>query len=468
MPSTDIEIQGVTIYDQNSAGEIIFCSFAGTILPTTAGKFAIGCKIIASDGKEYYNEGTVAVPSWNATTAITIAEMPAGLTDRKSYEFFVDGSRTDTYTATGTATAPYKTIKAAQDAINVISATLLSSQELFDTSRFIVNITPGTYSDNISILTARFIRYNMKGVTISGNLSITQEQVGISDYYGKVEFVGDFANRADKGKCAKISGDITFNKTAYDSLAYDSFIGVEITGDIKYGATAGAGYGTWVLHLKDCSLSNTAKSITTNFAAGGHCLLIETEGWNEIKHTLTGVIDLYDCNNTSFRNIDITPANGCEVKNSKFTGTVSIVAAKTLSIDANSYISLLARTPTLTGMTVSLIDGIIPDTTTAAQEEVTTTGAISIAKFLTTIDTSAGATAYTLANGSKIGQLKKIIMRVDNGDATITGSFAGTANTLTFSDAGEYALLQWNGTDWVALELLSYLNMTHAPVLSTV
>lgn len=463
----DFDLPGITIYQRTEGGLISFCLSLG-VVPTTANKFSKGCILIdGSTGKNYRNSGTSASPSWEATSTITANEFDSALT-ATTYNYYVDGSRTDSYTATGSILTPFKTIKAAQDAINVISATLLDSQTHFDSSRFIVNIAPGTYSDNLTLTTSRLIRYNMSGVTITGTISITQEQVGISDYYGKVEFIGDMANRADKGKCAKISGDITFNKTAYDSLAYDAFVGVEITGDIKYGASAGEGHGTWVLNLQNCSLSNTAKSITTNFDTGGHCLLIETSGWVEIKHTLNGVIDLYNCNNTSFKNIDITPANGCEVKNCKFIGTTSIIASKTLSIDANSYISLVGRTPTLTGMTISLIDGIIPDTTTAAQEEVTLTGAISITKFLTTIDTSAGATAYTLANGTKIGQLKKIILRVDNGDATITGSFAGSNNTLTFSDAGEYALLQWNGTDWIALELLSYLNMTHSPVLSEV
>lgn len=109
---------------------------------------------------------------------------------------------------------------------------------------------------------------------------------------------------------------------------------------------------------------------------------------------------------------------------------------------------------------------IAPLIAVAASNENVLTGAIPVTNFLSTIDTSAGATAYTLANGAVIGQLKKILLRVDNGDATVTGAFAGANTTLTFSDAGEYALLMWDGTDWIALELTSVLTLTHAPVLS--
>ena len=129
---------------------------------------------------------------------------------------------------------------------------------------------------------------------------------------------------------------------------------------------------------------------------------------------------------------------------------------------------IVESTATTGGLGIDTTTGLCPVIKCAASEEKTLTGAISVANFLSTIDTSAGATAYTLANGVVPGQLKKILLRVDNGDATVTGAFAAANNTLTFSDAGEYALLMWDGTDWIALELSSVLNMAHAPVLSEV
>lgn len=102
----------------------------------------------------------------------------------------------------------------------------------------------------------------------------------------------------------------------------------------------------------------------------------------------------------------------------------------------------------------------------AAQNEIAINGAVILTNFLTTIDSTSGALALTLASGVVVGQLKKIIFRVDNGNVTVTGNFVGSNTFLTFTNAGEYALLQWNGAEWIALELGSVLNMTHAPIIS--
>jgi hypothetical protein len=105
-------------------------------------------------------------------------------------------------------------------------------------------VAEGTYSDNLTINSPKYLRIEMEGVVISGNITINQEQLGISSYYGKVELVGGRGNRPEKGQCGRVSGNIIFAKTAYDSLAYDAFIGIEIAGDVLYGAAAGEGHGT--------------------------------------------------------------------------------------------------------------------------------------------------------------------------------------------------------------------------------
>lgn len=80
-------------------------------------------------------------------------------------------------------------------------------------------------------------------------------------------------------------------------------------------------------------------------------------------------------------------------------------------------------------------------------------GAISISNYLTTINTDAGGDAFTLANGTQVGQMKKITLVVDGGgDAVITGDFTGTNNRLTFDTAGEFSILRWNGSYWQLIE----------------
>jgi len=449
------------IMSRDENGDIL--QAGGNTLPTGYEDFAVGATFIKKDNTGqaiYENVGTTSSASWNligstAAGDVVLAQSKilvgnaSGVGSETyfipSHTYYVDGNRTDTYVANGSILFPYKTIKAAQDAINTLVASLWDSQAHFDTAKFVVKISEGTYSDNITINTPKYLRYEMDGVVISGNITCNQEQLGISSYYGKVEFVGGKGNRSEKGQSGKISGDIIFAKTAYDSLAYDAFVGIEVAGDVKYGAAAGEGHGTWVLYLENTSFSNTAKSITTNFAAGGHCVLIESFGFNEIKSTISGVIDLYDCNNTYFRNIDITPANGCKVRSSNFSGTVSIVASKNLEMDLESMRSMYGRTPTLTGMNLLPLQGSaeISVPITAAQiigmkdAPITLVPAVTgktividdiVLKMVTTATQFANGTAvefrYTDGSGAKV--------TADIAAAVITAG-AGTSYTINKS-----------------------------------
>ncbi len=283
--------------------------------------------------------------------------------------FYVDGARTDSYTADGSMSRPYKTILAAQNAVNVLSATLLGSAANFELCKFIVNIAPGKYTDNVAISTVRYLRWNLEGVEVSGNVTITQNQLGLTDYYGKVEFFGGLGNRAYRGNCGLFSGTITFLKDAYDSLAYDAFIGCNITGNLQYGTSTADTHGTWVLCLINSYFQTGSKFISAYLTAASEHVMIESYGYNKIVAHIAKQdgsatkVTLYDCNNTYFDLVNTTPLENCTVKNCTFNSDTSIVAAKTLYIDANSYKSLVAQTETLTGMTISPLDGILPTAT---------------------------------------------------------------------------------------------------------
>ena len=83
-----------------------------------------------------------------------------------------------------------------------------------------------------------------------------------------------------------------------------------------------------------------------------------------------------------------------------------------------------------------------------------TGGAIPVTNYLTTINTDADDDAFTLANGTAKGQMKKISLIVDgggNGVVTPATAFAG-GTTATFDDAGDFLILQWSGTAWLVLE----------------
>jgi len=85
----------------------------------------------------------------------------------------------------------------------------------------------------------------------------------------------------------------------------------------------------------------------------------------------------------------------------------------------------------------------------AVQQALTGAGAVNLTTYYTAV-TNNGANALTLAAGIK-GQVKKVKMIVDPGtDSTLTFN---TNATIVFADVGDYAVLLYNGSAWVPIEL---------------
>ena len=92
---------------------------------------------------------------------------------------------------------------------------------------------------------------------------------------------------------------------------------------------------------------------------------------------------------------------------------------------------------------------------TSPQNNITagTGGAISVTNYLTTINTDAGGDAFTLANGTVVGQQKKILLVADGGgDAVVTPANLAAGTTITFNDATDYVILIWGGAEWFVIE----------------
>lgn len=105
----------------------------------------------------------------------------------------------------------------------------------------------------------------------------------------------------------------------------------------------------------------------------------------------------------------------------------------------------------------------------AAQNNITagTGGAVSVATFYTSINTDAGGDAFTLADGTFPGQLKKIKLLADGGgDGVLTPASFTNGTTITFADAGDYALLLWDGDSWTAVEVGNDADGATAPVIA--
>jgi|JI8StandDraft_1071087.scaffolds.fasta_scaffold47066_3 hypothetical protein len=84
-----------------------------------------------------------------------------------------------------------------------------------------------------------------------------------------------------------------------------------------------------------------------------------------------------------------------------------------------------------------------------------TGGAILVTNYFTTINTDAGGDAFTLANGTQIGQLKLIRLVADGGgNGVVTPTSLSGGTTITFDDAADEVELIWNGTAWVVIKNL--------------
>lgn len=101
-----------------------------------------------------------------------------------------------------------------------------------------------------------------------------------------------------------------------------------------------------------------------------------------------------------------------------------------------------------------------------AVQSLTDAGAANVTSYMTKLTTT-GAAAVTLANGVQIGQMKHIQLIVDGGDATLTITGNPTAtDTVTFADAGDMVLLQWDGENWLVLETNNLADGATAPVVA--
>lgn len=100
---------------------------------------------------------------------------------------------------------------------------------------------------------------------------------------------------------------------------------------------------------------------------------------------------------------------------------------------------------------------IAPD----SSETLTATGVASILTSVTYLDSTTGAQAISLADGVE-GQIKRIMMTVDGGDAIITPANLEIGLTLRLTDVGSSYTLEFSGTSWkvIAREGLSIVTIT--------
>lgn len=100
----------------------------------------------------------------------------------------------------------------------------------------------------------------------------------------------------------------------------------------------------------------------------------------------------------------------------------------------------------------SVSNTVYPVVLNQVQQAINANGAITLTQYFTALTsvTTTGV-AFTLADSTVIGQVKKIQLVADGGsDAVVTFN---TNATVTFADVGDVAELIWNGADWIPIAL---------------
>ena len=111
------------------------------------------------------------------------------------------------------------------------------------------------------------------------------------------------------------------------------------------------------------------------------------------------------------------------------------------------------------------LEGSAPWIPTATQQALSGAGAITVDEYYTAWTTT-GAEAGTMADGLRIGQLKKVQLIVDGGDGTLTPATFADGTTVTFADAGDYAVFMWTSSGWTAIELGNDTDGATAPAVA--
>jgi len=138
---------------------------------------------------------------------------------------------------------------------------------------------------------------------------------------------------------------------------------------------------------------------------------------------------------------------------------IEIAGADDFTITANSF-------NVLTGsMIAGPSSSTVPFHLGVAQQALSGAGAANVTAYYTAWTTTA-ADALTLADGVVEGQLKKIQLIVDGGTGTLTPTNLQGGTTITFADAGDFAILMWESAGWIALELGNAADGATAPVLA--
>lgn len=144
-----------------------------------------------------------------------------------------------------------------------------------------------------------------------------------------------------------------------------------------------------------------------------------------------------------------------------------------MPIDATNYDPALSAGAKITiknsqGILSNVSNGFVTFTKAVAQQTLAEGGgAVTITEYYTTVENGSESEIFTLIDGNIIGLLKKIQLISENvGSGVLTPNNLAGGTTITFLEIGDFAILLWDGNNWVPIELGNDANGASSPTLA--
>jgi hypothetical protein len=213
--------------------------------------------------------------------------------------------------------------------------------------------------------------------------------------------------------------------------------GGSLAGNITNAAAAGVSY---TANGRSIVANGSGGAMTINSGTGGSFLTQQHFGVKYNTHAGT----LYAQIGGGFEGI-------------KFGAALDVGVARNAAdiIEINSGTlgalrDLTLRALTATSLTAST--GITTAGLTGTVQSLSGAGALNITTLTTAWTTTGAGNAGTLADGA-VGQFKHIVHVVDGGSGVLTPANLANGTTITFTNVGEAAMLQFLGTEWHVMSL---------------
>jgi len=176
------------------------------------------------------------------------------------------------------------------------------------------------------------------------------------------------------------------------------------------------------------------------------------------------ILEVLSNNTCCVKDITANAISGTTITGTTITATTSIVTDTISERTAGSGVTIDGALIKDSGISANDMFAAFYPTSTA--QALSGAGAVNITAYLTKYTSTGASQALSLANGTQIGQMKRIWHVVDGGSGILTPTTLVGGTTITFTTANEFADLIWTSSGWNAIELGNFTAGGASPSLS--